>query len=372
MVGGGARIERAHTVPGRSRYTVETGDGEELGGEAVFSTQVESDVPVVVERSMYFASGGHNTLGAMEPSTAWYLAEGYTGEDFETHIVVQNPNEQAAELTVSYLLQEGGVLERAHTAPANGRYTIRTRDEGQVGPNSAFSTIVKSDVPVVAERAVYFGNGGHSTIGAAEPSTMWFLAEGFTGDGFGTYMLVLNPNSSAAELSARYLLQGGGAVERTHTVPAESRYTIVAQDEGELGPGAAFSTILEADLPVVVERAMYFGNGGHSTIGATAPATRWHLAEGYTGDAFGTYILILNPNGSPAEIMVSYMLESGDVIDRSHSVPAESRYTIVTQADWEVGTGAAFSATVQSNVPVIVERAMYFWNGGHNTIAYAE
>jgi hypothetical protein len=51
---------------------------------------------------------------------------------------------------------------------------------------------------------------------------------------------------------------------------ANARYTIVAQDPAEVGPDQAFSTRLVGSLPIIVERAMYFGSGGHATIGVAA------------------------------------------------------------------------------------------------------
>ncbi len=368
LLPGGSVIERNHTAPARSRYTIVA--SEDVGPDATFSTTLDSDVPVVVERSMYFGSGGHSTIGAAQPRTTWYLAEGYTGQDFETYILVQNPDSQAAALSVRYLVQGGEVIERTYRVPAGSRYTIVASDE--LGADTAFSTVLEADVPVVVERSMYFPAGGHNTIGVSQPETSWYLAEGYTGEGFATYILVLNPNGSAAELSVSYMLEDGKVIERSHTVPARSRYTIGAQDEGEVGPDAAFSTLVDSDLPVVVERSMYFGSGGHSTIGAAAPATTWRVAEGYTGSGFGTYILVFNANGSAAELSVSYALQDGDVIERIHSVPARSRYTIAIQDEEEVGVGAAFSTFVQSDLPVIVERAMYFGNGGHSSIAIAE
>jgi hypothetical protein len=163
------------------------------------------------------------------------------------------------------------------------------------------------------------------------------------------------------------MLQGGGTINRLHTVPANSRTTIVAQDPDQVGPDAAFSTRLVSDLPIVVERAMYWPDGAHDTIGVTSPATAWYLAEGYTGAGFGTYILIQNPNASDATVDVTYMLQGGGTIQRVHSVPANSRTTIVAQDPAEVGSGLAFSTRLVSDVPIIVERAMYFPTGGHVT-----
>ncbi len=225
---------------------------------------------------------------------------------------------------------------------------------------SATSTAVVSPTPSPQPTQTPVPQGG---------STQWYLAEGYTGQGFGTYILIQNPNVGAATVEVTYMLQGGGVVSRQHVVEGQSRYTIVAGDAGEVGPDAAFSTKVVSDVPVIVERAMYFGNGGHNTIGVTAPALEWYLAEGYTGQGFGTYILIQNPNAGAATVEVTYMLQGGGVVSRQHVVEGQSRYTIVAGDAGEVGPDAAFSTKVVSDVPVIVERAMYFGNGGHDTIA---
>ena len=59
------------------------------------SAIVESDVDIVVERSMTWPGaahrGGHNSGGVLAPAAQWYLAEGVTGF-FETFVLVTNTN----------------------------------------------------------------------------------------------------------------------------------------------------------------------------------------------------------------------------------------------------------------------------------------
>ena len=52
---------------------------------------------VIAERSMYDAgrTWGTCSIGAVAPATTWYLAEGSTGEGFETWVLVQNPGAAA-------------------------------------------------------------------------------------------------------------------------------------------------------------------------------------------------------------------------------------------------------------------------------------
>jgi hypothetical protein len=372
MLQGGGTIDRVHTVAPNSRYTIVAQDAGEVGPDAAFSTRLVSAVPIIVERAMYWAEDGHDTIGVTSPATTWYLAEGYTGAGFGTYILVQNPNGSDATVNVTYMLQGGGVVNRLHTVAANSRYTIVAQDPAQVGPDAAFSTRLVSNLPIVVERAMYYPGGGHDSIGVTAPATTWYLAEGYTGGGFGTYILVQNPGASEATVNVTYMLQGGGTLERVHVVPANSRYTIVAQDPGQVGLDMAFSTRLVSDVPIIVERAMYWAEGGHETIGVTAPANAWYLAEGYTASGFGTYILVQNPGGSDATVHVTYMLQGGGTIDRVHAVPSYSRYTIVAQDPGEVGPDAAFSTRLVSDVPIVVERAMYFPTGGHATVGIAQ
>jgi hypothetical protein len=377
MLQGGGTIERQHVVAGNSRYTIVAQDETQVGLDAAFSAKLEADQPIIVERAMYWPNGdgsiaGHGAMGIRQPAGTWYLAEGYTGAGFGTYILIQNPNEAEANVMVTYMLQGGGVVEREVVVEGYARYTIVAQDAMQVGLDVAFSTKLEADQPIIVERAMYFNNEGHDATGVVEPAHTWYLAEGYTGAGFGTYILIQNPNETEANVTVTYMLQEGGTIERGHVVAANSRYTIVAQEEGQVGLDAAFSTKLEADQPIIVERAMYWPNGsesvaGHGATGVMAPSSTWYLAEGYTGAGFGTYILIQNPNEAEANVTVTYMLQGGGVVTRELVVGGNSRYTIMAQDGGQVGVDAAFSTKLEADQPIIVERAMYFNNGGHCT-----
>jgi hypothetical protein len=215
--------------------------------------------------------GGHVTTGVPQPANTWYLPEGYTGSGFTTFILVQNPNDVQAEVSVTYTFQEGADVIRSVSVPANSRYTIATQDADQVGPDAAFSTKLESDLPIIVERAMYFGNDGHVATAVVTPQTTWNLAEGFTGAGFGTFIFVQNPNPEPAELTVTYFVQGGEQAVRYFVVLPNSRYTIIPQNLDQVGPDVAFSTKIVSTIPIIVERAMYFPNGGHDTTGVSLP-----------------------------------------------------------------------------------------------------
>jgi hypothetical protein len=122
---------------------------------------------------------------------------------------------------------------------------------------------------------------------------------------------------------------------------------------------------------------------GHSSIGATAPATTWYLAEGASTGGFETWILVQNPNSNPVKIDIKYHTSSGEVQGPKDLMPFYSRrsYRISdTVTDFNVSTVVESSyagPTVEFGIHgdgVICERATYFtapgqtqWALGHSS-----
>jgi hypothetical protein len=75
-------VELPLEVGAHSRSTVCVNQVPGMAGQS-FATSVQTDAPVVAERSMYFRyhgwDGGSNAMGSPAPSSTWYFAEGYTG-----------------------------------------------------------------------------------------------------------------------------------------------------------------------------------------------------------------------------------------------------------------------------------------------------
>ena len=123
-------------------------------------------------------------------------------------------------------------------------------------------------------------------MGIKEPSEGWLFAEGYTGGEFDTYLLLQNPGSSPAPTTLTYMKGDGGVITQDVVVQAHSRFTVHVDDLPGLEE-AEFSTRVEADAPLVAERAMYFSyrtrDGGSCSQGTTSPSTTWYFAEDYTG-----------------------------------------------------------------------------------------
>jgi hypothetical protein len=100
----------------------------------------------------------------VETGTTWYLAEGCTQGGFETWVLVQNPGDQPAEVTLTFMTDTGPVPGPVQTLGPNSRFSWNA---GAYVDSYNVSTQVDSNQPVVAERAMYWNNrvGGHDSIG---------------------------------------------------------------------------------------------------------------------------------------------------------------------------------------------------------------
>lgn len=389
MLPDGTSSTHAEEVPADSRFTVKVNDCLQF---QEISTRVVSDLPVIAERAMYFDygrrfTGGSASAGTPAPGPRWHFAEGYTGGGFETYILVQNPQPDTAELKFTFMLPGGATVERTATAGPFTRLTLAV--DGVPGLEDAeVSTLVEctSGGGVVAERSSYFDyygrDGGANSPGVAEPSETWYLAEGYTGRGFDTFVVLQNPSDRAATVEAAFMKEDGKSVRRKYAVPARARHTVHA----DLIPGledAGFSTVLASTngVGIIAERAMYFdydGRGlddGHSSPGVPEPAETWHLAEGYTGGRFDTWVVVGNPEAREALVEVAFSTPGGRAVTREYAIKARSRFTIPVDGI-EGLESAEVSTTVRSKngAKVVAERSMYFVysdgycsrDGGHN------
>jgi len=126
-----------------------------LAGVSLF-TQAET-----LGASSYPWPGGHDAAGVNSPSDKWYFAEGCTREGFDCWLCVMNPQVETANLDISFLTPAGSEFQLAAPVPPLSRYTLNVADV--VGEGQDVSLVVDSDLPVVAERPMYFNYRTPST-----------------------------------------------------------------------------------------------------------------------------------------------------------------------------------------------------------------
>jgi hypothetical protein len=260
-----------HVVPANTRKTFDM--SKDIGAKDA-SIRVESDQPVIPERSMYRNNRreGHDSIGTTSPSTDYYLAEGAVGygSGFITYVLVQNPQNNPTDVSLTYMTQSGAVAGPSFQMPANSRKTIRVND--QLPNNTDVSTRVHGTQPIIAERAMYWGGGTalgeacHDSIGLDVPHLVFYLPDGQTSDNHETWTLVQNPNPGAVTVQVSYLTPSGADdVVFTDEIPAGSRKTYNMADKIRSGRAAIMVRSLDGGSPVMVERAMYWNSRGAGT-----------------------------------------------------------------------------------------------------------
>jgi len=304
-------------------------------------------------------------------SSTWYLAEGTTSWGFSTYITIQNPNASNLSANVTYMPTGAANKTETVNLPANSQTTL-TNDHlvSVMGGAADFSTKVEctdATKSIAVDRTMtWTGTGAaseeaHSSVGVTSPAATWYLAEGSSAWGFECWLLIQNPNPATANVTLNYMIEGEGLKSVSHQVEANSRATFeMSKDIGNKDA----SVQVVSDQNVIPERAMYRNNRreGHDSIGTTAPASDYYLAEGTTDYGFTTYVLIQNPQSTPVDATITYMTPGGPKPQGAFSMPANSRKTIRVNDIPEVSK-TDFSTQVHGSAPIIAERAMY-WSKG--------
>jgi hypothetical protein len=134
---------------------------------------------------------------------------------------------------------------------------------------------------------------------------------------------------------------------------------------------------------VVAERSEYFSYGpgwagGAFGSGAPAPRKTFYFAEGTTRSnatdgSFDEWLSIDNPNSQAAVIKLTFLKPSGIDIVQNITVGPGTRTTVSVNS--VLGPDMDSSLILQSSLPVVAERPMYFdyqgfAQGGSDTGGY--
>jgi hypothetical protein len=382
--------------------------------------EVTSDLDIIVERSMYWGGGlfnfgpaynggpitdmraGHSVMGVNAPLNKWTFAEGAADGPFgfQTYVLVSNPGATDAFVQVRYYTNDGLEVTDSQTVAAGARRTFYANSAllATLGPRAQYDFAIEveslNSVPVVAERAMYWGpnlRGGHAAVGV-EPNSVWYFAEGIQGAppiNFDTFILLYNPSTSESiDVQVDFFGEAGLAKSVTKTLAPRTRDNVWAADfPAELG-GAdkAFSVRALNTLgkPFVAERAVYWRGlrEGTTAAGTVAAARKWGFADGQEGGFFqfqnpadpnprhfSTYYQILNNTANPVQVRAVFYIEGAPSTgaEVTVNVPALSRET-VAPSNLPGLHNQKFAAFFEASDEVIVERATY-WGpgivGGH-------
>jgi glucose/arabinose dehydrogenase len=394
------------TIPSLQHATIRPAEIAGLAA-ADFSTVIETDREIVVERTMTWSRGArfgsHSERAVTAPSTTWFLAEGATHGAFDTFYLIENPNEAAANVQVTYLRPDGlPPIVLPYEVEGHTRETIWVDAQpGLAETDVSASITVTNGVGIIVERAMYRTShntafmAGHDSAGVTAPAAHWFFAEGATGTFFDMFLLLANPGAGPARVMVRYLLPGGAApVVKEYTLAARSRTTINVEIEDNRLADAAIAMVVDADVAIVAERSMYWpwppGDGwleAHNSAGATETGTAWTVAGGEQGGTFQaqTYVLIANTSAFAGTARITVLREGGTPLIREIPLQADSRTNVGINEfpEFAAVANSRFGVLVESlggtpstTAQIVVERATYtndaagtVWGAGSNSLA---
>lgn len=372
------------------RYLFITRDGLKPGDAIFFyeqegggSTGYIGHAGMYVGNGIFIHSTGSNggvSLDCLDTSSYWNthfawgrrIVGGPYPDRFDEYLLLFNPGDNPAQVQVEFLRNQEPPFAKTYQVAPHSRYTISV---DSILSYDEVSLKVYSDTEIVAERAMYFNYmgkipGGHASIGTPSPSLGWFLAEGYTGKGFDTWLLLANPYDRTAQVEVDFLLESGECITLPVEIRPHSRHTIMVNDW--VPPqGVSMRVRSTNGVSIFAERAMYFNyygkRGGHASAAVSSLSRNWYFAEGYTGGQFDTYLLLGNPTTETVEATCSFYREDGRVIEKHYLIAPLSRLTIGTDGIPGLES-ASFSIMVTCPHPIMAERAVYFlyrgWDGG--------
>jgi hypothetical protein len=347
-------------------------------GATDFSTKVtcKEGRTIAVDRRMIWTGEGalspegHCSVGVTAPARTWYLPEGSSNWGFETWLLIQNPNGQDAYCTATYMVEGAEPVPVSKVIPANSR---RSYGMGEDIGSADASIMVTSSVPVIPERAMY-RNGrreGHDSIGTTTPAVDFYLAEGSTGWGFTTYVLVQNPHDTPTDVTLTFMTPLDNK-QTSFQMPADSRQTINVNQQWPTMRDPDFSTHAHGSQSIIAERAMYWDAGAgeacHDSIGMAYRHMKFFLPDGETANGHETWTLVQNPNDAAVTVRVTYMTPDGQGNAQfTQEVPANSRVTLNMADHVPDGRAAVMVESLTAGQRIMVERAMYWNNRGAGT-----
>lgn len=226
---------------------------------------------VVVARYTHITAGDGRGIslevGARAPSNSWVFAEGNVPSDGEESIVLANPGDREALVSVVFMTgdQRSAPPELAEIpVPAARQVTVRVSEHLPRGSGYGMELTSTNGVPVVAERVragVADGNRSYeSTFGVTSPARRWTVPAG-SPQGGAASLSIVNVGQEPVEVGVTLLTEEGEArpPDLASIVLAAGRKVVVdlAPDTG----GGLATALVEADQPVIaVESRVVLGS----------------------------------------------------------------------------------------------------------------
>jgi hypothetical protein len=201
-----------------------------------------------------------------------------------------------------------------------------------------------------------------------KPSSQWYFAEGFTGQGpsvfFHEALTLLNTANTPTKATIVYQMPDGSSRSVPVSIAAHSVFT--EDVNADVGADKIVSAVVTATVPIYAERIITRTNAKKEALdsdvspGQPAAQSTWYFAEGYSGVTFQPYLTVLNPFSQPVTMTVTLYPTVGSPVSVPASLVPYGRYTLNLRG---VLPGKSFSTSVVASQPIVAERVEYWGDG---------
>lgn len=257
--------------------------------DKAFGIKVTSPEPIIAEsfnmnREFKTGSGG---AGNTKPAKKWFFAEGYTEDKFvdatfsdETEPYVReylsmvNPSETPANIIVWHQYADG--KESSFDVELAAHNSASVILNNRADSTSKFSTVVESDVEIIAELSHHDKkySAGHGGLGSDIPRRDIYFTDGFVNSLTRDYLALFNPGKNSANLNITLYYEDGTTHNFARTVGSMIRNTIDLHTEAT--PNERFGLKIVSDNPIFAQHVVLdkshsagrssFGAGHHSQL----------------------------------------------------------------------------------------------------------
>jgi hypothetical protein len=297
-------------------------------------------------------------------ASTWYcpLATAQSGGAADGTIDIENTRGTPLDGVVSMFPASGPPVTQPVRAAARSRLSMHEADFLHSPGVGAVVEFKQGGVAV--EQTITGAQGESTTPCATGAGDEWYVAEGSTALNNSMFLGLFNPFPDDAITDMDFATDQGRAapgVFQGVVVPARSVVVVNVGDHVRRRDHVA-ARIRARRGRIVVGRIQVRTQPRNGLVAAlAAPATRrlWDFPDGISGDTAAERFHFYNPSSKEATVQLALTLDQGAAEPFDDiKVPAGGRLTFDPGSESRVPKGVGHSATVRSNVPIVVERSI--------------
>lgn len=355
----GRRSVRVGRLDGDYSGTIFNWTPDSAPAARILAIVVESELPFVVERSLYSSATGFlATSRSVTPSSDWEFATGPTSEPVDSFLLAYNPAATPVRATFTYYrsADEAPIATERVLQPGRTTVWLNADESGLAGRD--FAVTVRADAPILLDRGFRWQPPGRTApqeqvTPGAPLATQWYFPYVDASGQSDERLVLANPGERESGVEIAVFRREGEPRVRYAAIAPHSRLVIRPSDF-DLDTLAAVRVVTTNGVAFVAEHAQRGsvspqGRWAASTPGVSQTGSRWGLAR------LDGVVAIWNPSDTDAvvELTSFYPGHYLNIYTDTFKIPARRMHRIrlgrSSTAPGEISVDIyGFSGTVRS------------------------